>query len=54
MEVLPECAHLEHVRLVLFDAATSQAYVDAAEKISRESKTGSIIFTTLTSAKVIT
>jgi O-acetyl-ADP-ribose deacetylase (regulator of RNase III) len=54
MEVLPECAHLEHVRLVLFDAATSQAYVDASEKISRESKTGSIIFTTLTSAKVIT
>jgi O-acetyl-ADP-ribose deacetylase (regulator of RNase III) len=54
VESLPQCAHLEHVRFVLFDAATSQAYVDAAEKISRESETGSIIFTTLTSAKVVT
>jgi O-acetyl-ADP-ribose deacetylase (regulator of RNase III) len=54
VEVLPGCAHLEHVRFVLFDAATSQAYVDAAEKISRELEPGSVNFSTLTSAKVIT
>ena len=34
-EVLPPCAHVEHVRFVLFDGGTCTAYVQAAEKLSR-------------------
>jgi O-acetyl-ADP-ribose deacetylase (regulator of RNase III) len=45
VEVLPPCAHVEHVRFVLFDIATCRAYVQAAEKISRESLAISVIFT---------
>ncbi|MGC1788046.1 MAG: O-acetyl-ADP-ribose deacetylase [Terriglobales bacterium] len=45
VEALPACAHLEHVRFVLFDAATCKAYVEAAENISRESQPISVIFT---------
>src|ERR1700693_5204948 len=36
VEALLPCAHLEHVRFVLFDIATREAYVRAAETISRE------------------
>jgi O-acetyl-ADP-ribose deacetylase (regulator of RNase III) len=45
VEILPPCADLEHVRFVLFDIATCEAYVQAAEKISRESLEISVIFT---------
>ena len=45
VEVLPPCANLEHVRFVLFDIAACKAYVQAAEKISRESAANSVIFT---------
>lgn len=34
-ETLPRCADVEHVRIVLFDVATCQAYVQAAEKLSQ-------------------
>ncbi len=44
VEVLPSCAHLEQVRFVLFDIATREAYVRAAEKISREPAATSAIF----------
>ena len=44
IEVLPPCAHLEHVRFVLFDIATREAYVRTAEKISREPAATSAIF----------
>jgi O-acetyl-ADP-ribose deacetylase (regulator of RNase III) len=45
IEALPQCAELEHVRFVLFDIATCRAYVQAAEKISRELPANSVIFT---------
>ncbi|MGD0215405.1 MAG: O-acetyl-ADP-ribose deacetylase [Terriglobales bacterium] len=45
VEALPRCAHVEHVRFVLFDTATCRTYVQAAEKISRESSSISVIFT---------
>ena len=41
---LPPCAHVEHVRFVLFDIVTCKAYVRAAENISRESLPISVIF----------
>ena len=44
VEVLPLCAHVEHVRFVLFDIATCKAYVRDAEKISREPAATSAIF----------
>jgi len=44
VEALPPCAHVEHVRFVLFDIATCKAYVRAAEKISREPRATSAIF----------
>jgi len=44
VEALPPSAHLEHVRFVLFDIATREAYVRAAEKISREPRANSTIF----------
>ena len=44
VEALPSCAHLEQVRFVLFDIATREAYVRAAEKISREPAATSAIF----------
>jgi O-acetyl-ADP-ribose deacetylase len=44
VEALPPCAHLEHLRFVLFDIATREAYVRAAEKISREPSATSAIF----------
>lgn len=43
--VLPSCAHVEHVRFVLFDIATCQAYVHAAEKLSEQQLATSAIFT---------
>ena len=36
IEALPPSVHVEQVRFVLFDIATREAYVRAAEKISRE------------------
>ncbi len=44
VEMLPSCAPVEHARFVLFDDDTCQAYVRAAEKISRESSGISVIF----------
>ncbi len=44
IEALPPCAHVEHVRFVLFDSATREAYVRAAEIISREPAATSAIF----------
>jgi O-acetyl-ADP-ribose deacetylase len=44
IEALPPCAHVEQVRFVLFDIATREAYVRAAEKISREPRVTSAIF----------
>ena len=44
IEALPPCAHVEHVRIVLFDSATREAYVRAAEIISRERAATSAIF----------
>jgi len=44
VEVLSPCAHVEHVRFVLFDIATCKAYVKAAEKIPHESPANSVIF----------
>jgi O-acetyl-ADP-ribose deacetylase (regulator of RNase III) len=35
MERLPATTHLRHVRFVLFDVATRNAYIQAAEKLSR-------------------
>ena len=35
-DALPPCAHVEHVRFVLFDIVTCKAYVHAAEKLSRQ------------------
>ncbi len=42
-EALPPCAHVEHVRFVLFDIATCKAYVRAAEKLSRQPLANSAI-----------
>jgi len=44
-ETLPLCAHVEHVRFVLFDIDTCTAYVRAVERISREAGATSVIFT---------
>jgi O-acetyl-ADP-ribose deacetylase len=44
VEALPPCAHLERVRFVLFDIATREAYVRAAEKQSREPRAIPAIF----------
>jgi O-acetyl-ADP-ribose deacetylase (regulator of RNase III) len=44
VEVLPPCAHVEQVRFVLFDTATCNAYVQAAEKLSRQLLSNSVIF----------
>jgi len=44
IEALPPCAHVEHVRFVLFDSATREAYERAAEIISREPAATSAIF----------
>ena len=43
-EALPSCAHVDHVRFVLFDIATCKAYVRAAEKLSQQQPTTSAIF----------
>jgi len=44
VEALPPCAHVEHVRFVLFDLATCQAFVRAAEKLSQQQPAISVIF----------
>lgn len=44
VEQLPQASHPTHVRFVLFDVATCNAYVRAAEKISREPLPISVIF----------
>src|SRR5271156_2427327 len=46
---LPPCADVEHVRFVLFDIATCNAYMAAAENISREPSDIPAIFTKGTS-----
>jgi O-acetyl-ADP-ribose deacetylase (regulator of RNase III) len=45
IETLLPCTDVENVRFVLFDIATCNAYVGAAETISRESSSISVIFT---------
>jgi O-acetyl-ADP-ribose deacetylase len=42
-EALPPCVHVEHVRFVLFDVSTCQAFVRAAEKLSPQ-LASSVIF----------
>ena len=44
VESLPPCAHVEHVRFVLFDTATCKAYVRATENLSRQPMAISSIF----------
>jgi O-acetyl-ADP-ribose deacetylase (regulator of RNase III) len=44
VETLPSCAQVEHVRCVLFDISTCQAYVRAAEKLSQQQPAISAIF----------
>jgi O-acetyl-ADP-ribose deacetylase len=44
VEALPTCAHVEHVRCVLFDIATCNAYIQAAEKLSQQPRANSSIF----------
>jgi O-acetyl-ADP-ribose deacetylase (regulator of RNase III) len=44
IEALPPSVHVDQVRFVLFDIATRDAYVRAAEKISREPAATSAIF----------
>jgi O-acetyl-ADP-ribose deacetylase len=44
VETLSSCAHLDQVRFVLFDAATCNAYVRSAEKLSRQPLAISAIF----------
>ena len=44
VEALPPSVHVDQVRFVLFDIATREAYVRAAEKISREPAATSVIF----------
>jgi O-acetyl-ADP-ribose deacetylase len=44
VEVLPPCAHVEHIRFVLYDIATCKAYVQATEKISQQPLATSAIF----------
>jgi len=41
---LPPCAHVTHVRFVLFDIATREAYVRAAEELARQLPENSAIF----------
>ena len=43
VEALPPCVHIMRVRFVLFDLATLEAYVQAAEKLSRELPANSAI-----------
>jgi O-acetyl-ADP-ribose deacetylase (regulator of RNase III) len=43
-ETLQRCADLQHVRFVLFDVHTCQAYVRAAEKLSQQASSISAIF----------
>ncbi len=43
-EFLPTCVHLEHVRFALFDIATCNAYVRAAETFSQKSSSNPAIF----------
>ena len=44
VEALPPCAHVEHVRCVLFDIATCKAYVRTAEKLSQQPRAISATF----------
>ena len=41
---LPACVHIMHVRFVLFDLATREAYVQATEQLSRQLPANSAIF----------
>jgi O-acetyl-ADP-ribose deacetylase (regulator of RNase III) len=45
VDVLPRCAHIEHVRFVFFDIAACKAYIRAAEKLSQQQAVTSAIFT---------
>ncbi|HEY6301621.1 MAG TPA: O-acetyl-ADP-ribose deacetylase [Terriglobales bacterium] len=44
VDALPSCTHAKHVRFVLFDIATCNAYVRAAERLSRQPLAISAIF----------
>jgi O-acetyl-ADP-ribose deacetylase (regulator of RNase III) len=50
VEHLPRTTHLDHIRFVLFSASDCGAYVQAAEKISRELPASSAIFDSLDSS----
>ncbi len=43
-DALPLCAHMVHVRFVLFDLATCKTYVRPTEKLSRQLPANSTIF----------
>ncbi|SPE44589.1 Appr-1-p processing enzyme family [Candidatus Sulfotelmatobacter sp. SbA7] len=44
VEALPPCAHIAHVRFALFDLATCQAYVQAAEQLAQQQPANSAVF----------
>ena len=44
VDALPPCAHVAHVRFVLFDVATCTTYVRAAEELSQQQLANSAIF----------
>lgn len=43
-ETLPSCVQVELIRFVLFDIATCDAYISAAEKLSQQGLANSVIF----------
>ena len=43
-EALPSCAQVTLIRFVLFDIATCDAYISAAEKLSQQGLANSVIF----------
>jgi O-acetyl-ADP-ribose deacetylase len=50
IEHLPGTTHLEHIRFILFSASDCNAYVRAAQKISRDLPANSAIFDNLDSS----
>lgn len=44
VEALPRCAHVEHIRFVLFDTSTCNTYIQAAETLSQQPLANPAIF----------
>lgn len=44
LEALPACEHIEHIRFVLFDTHTRDAYIRATENVSRLALARSAVF----------